>query len=75
MITDVPTPGPPPITPPLAVVVAVATPGEPELQVPPGVLLLNVIFEPVHTALRPVIAGGIGVTETVIVADTPHPLS
>ena len=61
--------------PPLAVVVAVATPGLPELHVPPGWLLLNVIVEPTHTALRPVIAGGIGVTETVIVAAIPQPLS
>jgi hypothetical protein len=41
------------------------------LQVPPGVLLLNVVVEPAQNTIVPVIASGIGFTVTVVVRWQP----
>jgi hypothetical protein len=46
------------------------------LQVPPLVVLANVVVLPTHTVAVPVIAAGNGLTETVVVPgkDEGHPL-
>jgi hypothetical protein len=49
----------------------VAIPGEPEVHTPPGGVEVRLIVEPTHTLPGPVIAVGIGLTVTTIVAKQP----
>ena len=44
------------------------------LQAPPPVILLNVVADPTHTAVEPVMAGSPALTVTTIVAVQPPPL-
>ena len=60
-----------PVTTPPAVIVATA--GVALLHVPPAVALLNVVVEPAHTLVIPVIAAGNGLTVTVVVTTHPVP--
>jgi len=56
------------------VIFTVATSGEVVLvQVPPVVGLLNVMFIPTHVGVLPVIAGGRGLTVTILVTLHPTP--
>ena len=64
MIVDVPadTPVTIPVTDP-----TVAIPDDPELHVPPAIVLSSVVVSPTHTLMVPVIAGGEVFTVTVFV--------
>jgi len=45
-------------------------------QVPPAVALVNVVVDPAHTSVVPLMAAttGIALTVTVVVTDVEHPL-
>jgi hypothetical protein len=53
----------------------VAIPVDPEVHVPPAVVLAKVVEEPTQTVVAPEMAGGKGFTVTTLVAAIlPHPL-
>ena len=43
------------------------------VHVPPGEVLLNVVVDPTHTEVVPVIGAGASTTVTVVVASVPQP--
>lgn len=51
-----------------------ATAEVPLLHVPPVIASLNAVVEPTQTFKSPVIAAGVGLTVTVIVAKQPKPI-